>query len=499
MNTAAHTIVLGGGTAGAALAGLLAQHTDQSVLLVEAGPDYGAQENWPQDLLSAGRMPIGSHDWGYTETSSYPGRTIALNRARVLGGCSAINGCGVIWGHHSDYDGWAALGNPGWSAEEMKPVLQRASLRLRGTKGSLDHLSPYHRMFLQSAQSVGIPTLEDMNHLYQAEGAGLALVNIVDGVRWNTALAYLAPVRGRPNLQILPDTLVDRVLLRQGRAVGAQVIYQGQLLTLQAERVVVCGGTYGSPAILQRSGIGNPVRLEQMGIKVELALPGVGQNLQDHPEVDMVFAGSEALRELMNQHLASGTSKVVGAFAKVRSGVSDAPFDLHLYADQVRSGNDWIWNYGISGQVSRSRGYLHITSSDPEAAPHIHHGYLSDPEGHDLAVLCNGYERLLELVGSQPLGQHLGAVQGEWAQIRNRRDLEETVRRLALHTWHPVGTCRMGPATDPGSVVDHRGGVHSLEGLYVADASLMPTITKGNTNLPTLAIAERIAEYLMSH
>lgn len=498
MTRSAHTVVLGGGTAGAAVAGLLAEETDLSVLLVEAGPDYGPPAGWPGELLDAGRMPIGSHDWGYADTTSYPGRRVELNRARVLGGCSAINGCGVIWGHRSDYDGWAALGNPGWEADAMFPVLRRASERLRGALGRLEDLSPYHQMFLESARAVGVPTLEDLNDLDSGEGAGVAMVNIVDGTRWNTALAYVEPVRGRKNLEVLDRTLVDRLLLRGGRVYGVELIREGQRLTVHAERFVLCGGAYGSPAILLRSGVGEPAGLEAAGVRPLHALPGVGQNLQDHPEIDMVFAGSAELSRQMHTHRASPGAKAKAAFAKLRSGVSEVPFDLHLYPDQILREGVWVWNYGISAQVSRSRGYLRIDSPDPEAAPRIHHGYLSDPQGHDLAVLANGYERLLELLRCGPLAGHLGGVQGEWAELRSRAELEALIRRVAQHTWHPVGTCRMGPATDPAAVADPAGRVHGLENLYVADASLMPVITKGNTNLPTLAIAEKVAEGLIA-
>jgi choline dehydrogenase len=326
----------------------------------------------------------------------------------------------------------------------------------------------------------------------------VALVNIVNGVRWNTAFAYLEPVRHRKNLEILSETLVDKIVLNNHRAFAAEVIHGGQQLTLHAERIILCGGTYGSPAILQRSGIGEATRLESVGIKVNHELKGVGQNLQDHPEVDMVFAGNASLSKLMNDYQASPSNKAVGAFAKVRSGVSDAPFDLHFYPDQNLRDGAWVWNYGISAQVPCSRGHLFITSSNPEAAPHIHHGYLSDPEGHDLAVLANGYERLLELLQSEPLKHHIGAVQGEWAEIRSRQDLETTIRRLALHSWHPVGTCKMGPASDALAVVDAAGKVHGIENLFVADASVMPVITNGNTNLPVLAIAEKITEGLIT-
>ncbi|MCX7601484.1 MAG: GMC family oxidoreductase N-terminal domain-containing protein [Meiothermus sp.] len=493
----AHTIVLGGGTAGAAVAAILAE-AGVSVLLVEAGPDYGAIGNWPKELLDASTMPLGSHDWGYVDTTSYPARRVHLHRARVLGGCSAINGCGVVWGHRSDYDGWEALGNPGWHADAMLPILERASRRLRSTAGPLEELSPYHRFFLQSAANIGIPTLDNLNDLERGEGAGVGQVNIVDGVRWNTALAYIEPVRHLGNMKILSNALVDKILVQKNRATAAEVIQQGQRLRLEGERMVICAGTYGSPAILQRSGIGDARMLEPLGIEVKHALNGVGRNLQDHPEVDMVFAGSAELERLMDEYREKPTSKAVGAFAKVYSGVSEAPFDLHFYPDQLWQGGQWVWNYGISAQVSHSRGYLSITSTDPEDPPHIHHGYLSDPEGLDLAMLANGYERLLELVRAKPLADYLGPVQGGWSELRSRADLEALIRRLALHTWHPVGTCKMGPASDATAVVDPTGKVHGLENLFVADASIMPVITKCNTNLPTLAIAEKIAEGLLS-
>jgi choline dehydrogenase-like flavoprotein len=214
----ADTVVIGGGTAGAAIAGLLAEHSGQSVLLLEAGPDYGpfVAGRWPAELIDAAAIPT-SHDWGYHSGEQYQRRVIGFERARVIGGCSSHNGCAAIWGSRLDYDGWAALGNPGWSTDELRPLFRAAADRLCVRIPELTEITPFQRAALDAAAETGISRVADLNNLDENIGVAPSPVNIFNGVRWNTAFAYLDPVRERSNLTIVGDSLCDRLEIRSGR------------------------------------------------------------------------------------------------------------------------------------------------------------------------------------------------------------------------------------------------------------------------------------------
>ena len=261
----ASTIVVGGGSAGAAVAGILAEGGDQ-VLLLEAGPDYGAYAagGWPADLCDAGALAR-SHDWGYHSEETYPDRRIPFERARVLGGCSSHNGCAAIWGHRADYDAWAA-GNPGWATDDLLPVFQAVSERLRVRIPADAELTPFQAAWLDAAPAAGIPRVRDLNDLDEPVGMAASPVNISGAVRWNAAFAYLDPVRGRDNLVIAGDMLVDRVVVEGNRAAGVVVVGAEGPAVIKANRVVLAAGTYGSPAILLRSGVGDPDELRMAGV-----------------------------------------------------------------------------------------------------------------------------------------------------------------------------------------------------------------------------------------
>ena len=253
----ADTVVIGGGTAGAAVAGLLAERGDQSVLLLEAGPDYGhlAEDRWPRELLD-GRVLADSHDWSFTSAAAHGQPNHELQRAKVIGGCSAHNGCIAIWGSHADYDGWASAGNEGWTTAEVIPYFERAMTRLHVRAFAPEEVMPFHGACLEAMIATGIPRTANLNDLDEDAGAALAPVNIRHGMRWSTALAYLDPVRAQDTLTIAGDTLVYKVNLRGSRAVSVDVIHDEKRHTVEAGRIFLCGGAYGSPAVLLRSGIG---------------------------------------------------------------------------------------------------------------------------------------------------------------------------------------------------------------------------------------------------
>ena len=496
----ADTIVIGGGTAGAAIAGLLAEHSRQTVLLLEAGPDYGpfAAGRWPRELLNAGAIPT-THDWGYHDERHAP-RRIASERARVIGGCSSHNGCAAIWGSRLDYDGWASAGNPGWSTDELLPVLRTASDRLRVRIPELPEISPYQRAALEAAALAGIPRVADLNDLDENLGMGPSPANIVNGVRWNTAFAYLDPIRDRSNLTIVGDAMCNRLEIQSGR-VRAVVIATAQgPVRIECGRVIVAAGTYGSPAILLRSGIGDPAELRELSITPKLDLPGVGRNLHDHPRISISYAGTRELEQMMTAFARDHWMPEEQTIAKAQSSRCAEAFDLHIYPVGGRypaSRTGWGWTIEVACMTPRSRGALKLRSADVAAPPMIDHRYLSDPENEDLRVLAEGIELVREIAAKPPLARLMGKEISPVGDIATRGEVESFARANCLHYYHPVGTCRMGPASDASAVVDSRGRIHGLDNAYVADASIMPVIPRANTNIPALVVGERIARWLL--
>lgn len=492
------TLILGGGTSGAVVAGRLAEHSNESVLVIEAGPDYGSLRHgrWPADLVDASALAA-THDWGYSSAGTYAGRSVPFQRARVIGGCSSHNGCAAIWGHRLDYDAWAEAGNEGWGTDDLLPYFLDAMERMRVRQPAANEATPFQQACLDAAHQIGIPLAADLNDLDDPVGVALSPVNIVDGKRWNTAFAYLDPVRDRPNLAIVGNYLADRLLLEGTRVVGARVIGPEGPVEIRAGRTIVGGGTYGSPAILLRSGIGDPDELKASGIEPLHQLPGVGRNLHDHPSVSLEFAGSGRLRSLMAEHRATQWSPEEQTIAKLRSSRCNEAFDLHLYpvgGPVNAAASEWRWAFPVACMTPRSRGSLRLASADPDAAPIIDHGYLNDVDGHDAAVLADGIAFVRNLTRQSSLAPLLG---DELLPSGGIGDDIAWIRETVEHYYHPVGTCKMGPASDPEAVVDNTGAIHGLEGGFVADCSIMPVVPRANTNIPAVVVGERIASFLI--
>jgi choline dehydrogenase-like flavoprotein len=449
----------------------LSENPDRNVCLLEAGPDYGplSEGRWPAEILDA-RTSAPTHLW---EAGAADGRTLG---GKVLGGSSSVNACMVVQGTSADYDEWGA----DWSYESLRPYLQWARAMLRTAPANTSAPGPFHVAFVEAAQALGFPPLDDLDDLDRPVGVGSFPANVVDGARWNAALAYLDAGRARPNLTVLPDTLVDRVVLRAGRAVGV-LDAEGHLH--EAEVVVLAAGAYFSPAILLRSGIGPHATLERLALPVVADLP-VGERLLDHCGVNVAWAPSGDLRDDTERRAADGELFAPHALMKAASrGCPAEAWDLHLVTWIAASDEpgEWEANVMVFLMKPSSHGRLTLRSSDPSDLPAVERGFLSDPA--DLAPIVEGLELARELAWTAPLAGLLAS-----EQRPGTVPPEEYVRSAVRGYFHPAGTCAIG------QVVDRGCRVLGIEGLFVVDASVMPTIPRANTNLTTAAIAERIAE-----
>lgn len=495
------TLVIGGGTAGTVVASRLAALSGGTVLLVEAGPDYGplSEGRWPFELCDASQLPL-SHDWGYRAAGATRERVSFLERARVIGGCSAHNGCQMVAGHRIDYDGWASDGNPGWSSEEIQPAFARALQGLRVRQPPRAELTPYGEASLEAMLAVSIPLVDDINDFDERIGVAPNPTNIVDGIRWNTAFAYLDPVRGAPNLRILDETTCDRLLVERSRVVGAILVSgSGSPFAIRSERTILAAGTYATPAVLLRSGIGDPEALRRAGIAVRHRLPGVGRNLQDHPAMALRFAGTPALRRASMEFAKRQFHPEEQLVAKVDTGRGDSAFDLHFYTQGGERRGDlgqWIWEYMVAVLPTKSRGQVTIKDANPESSPVIENRFFERDGREDLDVLTDGFALLRDVTKQAAVADLLGPEVLPGGEYAVRADIRSVIERLVVSAYHPVGTCKMGPANDPETVVDASLSVHGLESIFVVDASVMPTIPRANTNLPTVAIAEHFVEML---
>ena len=493
----AEYVVVGGGTAGSVVAARLAE-AGHDVLVLEAGPDFGPEGDpaWPADFVDATRLGR-SNDWGYDSGDTYPW-TVGFERARAIGGSSDVNGCTQTWGHRRDYDGWAEAGLDGWTADELRPLFEEGMRRMRVRQFAADELTPWQHAWYEAAPAVGMPRLASLNDLDEAAGFAPEAMNIQDGVRVNASFAYLDPVRSLPNLHIVGEALVDRVLVEDGRAAGVVVVIDGESVTVRAGTVVLAGGAYNSPTILLRSGIGPFAQLAPLDIPLVHHLPGVGENLHDQPFLLMSFAGSERMSDEMAAARAAGWTPDEQAMGKAASSFETEAFDLHfLPYSPTHRGDDKRWSIGTSALLPRSRGFVRLRSADPEAKPWIDHRFLTDVEGTDVAMLIEGAGILRELAATSALSSLVGREIHPGPETFTREALAAHLYRHPDNYWHPVGTCRMGVAGDPLAVVDARGSLHGIDGLRVADCSIMPRIPRATTAMPAIVVGEKVARMLL--
>lgn len=493
------TIIVGAGTAGCVLATRLSEDPHRSVLLLEAGPDYAEEADLPPEIRS-GLSVAFTHDWGFSSEPDPLGRSIRLLRGKLVGGCSATNAAAFVRGAPSDYDEWAAQGNPGWAFSEVLPFFRRVERDLdfdddwHGQDGYVpvrrdrsETLVPEQAAFLEACAVRGHARVADHN-APDAVGAGIWPKNLVAGVRQSAALTYLAAARTRSNLTIRSGVLVEGVVFEGRRAIGVRLAGSGEVI--RADTTILSAGAFCSPAILMRSGLGPAEHLEPLGIRVVHDLPGVGDNLMDHPVFGLQFTTSTAV--------ASQNRPLFQCLLTVRSPSADASHDLHIYPRTIvaaEPGERPTFSMFVGLMKPRSLGRLRLGASDAAAAPIIDLGYFTNPD--DLSRMLHGVREARDLAATPPLsGFALQEVLPGPEAADDDVELGAVIRAHCSSYFHPVGTCRMGPPSDGTSVVDAKGRVHGVEGLSVVDASIMPSIPAANTNLPVFMLAERCAAWL---
>jgi choline dehydrogenase len=464
-------VIVGAGSTGCALAARLAARTELRIAIVEAGPDYGLLDSgaWPADVVDAHHSPD-SHDWGYEQS-----------RARIFGGCSAHNECAIVRALPGDFDRW---GVGGWTDADVADVTGDVALALPAHVCREDDLASWQRAFLDTAVEAGFPRLAHADDAPGFDGVAPFIQNIANGTRWNASFAFLDAVR--PRITVIGDFVVDRLVIDRDRArllVGHGRDGQREI---HADRFILAGGVYGSPAVLLRSGVGPAKDLRSIGIPAAVDLAGVGANLHDHPGVALEYEPTPgALRAVEEDEAA-------GRFYEVQIVLRTSP-DLHVVPYQ--SADDGHWTFGIVTfhLDPRSRGRMRLTSRDADAPPSIDLALLTDRKGEDAAAVAEGIRLVHELTRHAPLAS---AVKRGPRRFASDDRLIRYVRENVSDYGHPVGTCRMGLAPSNGDVVDAQGRVHGLTNVFVADASIVPRIPRANTNFTCFVIGTRMADLL---
>ena len=501
-------VIVGGGTAGCVIARRLCDAAAGNVVLLEAGPDFRAQKDWPPQLAGRDGTPLvaSSFNWIYpTETT--PGLTHDTYGGKVIGGSGSINGAVFLRAAREDFDNWPN----GWDFESACRYYKRSECdrdfadEWHGSHGPVpveryrkDELLPFQQAFVEAAQTAGFETVDDLNGASRA-GVGRIPRNVRKGLRMNMAICYLESVRSRENLTVVGGAQVTRILVKGSRAIGVEYLAGGEVRTLSAREVIVCAGAFESPRLLMLSGLGPSEHLRNQGIAAVLDLPGVGQNLQDHPSVQVSVVPTSGHLPRPRESRRYQTALFFSSSEGVDSLDMQVLPGFTLGSDSVAATGraaDCI-KFGCILNIPDSRGEITLASADPVAAPAVRFGFLTNPSDikrlREAVLLCND---LLLRRGFD--GIVAGRLSPSLQVTRSESELKAWIRQNVRAAFHAGGSCRMGADDDDHAVVDARLRVRGIEGLRIADMSVAPNAVRGNPNATAVMIGEHAADLILA-
>ena len=523
-------IIVGAGSAGCVMADRLSEDGKNSVLVLEfGGSDWGPFIQMPSALSYPMNMNL--YNWGF-ETDPEPylgGRRLATPRGKVVGGSSSINGMVYVRGHARDFDTWEEMGAKGWGFRHVQPYFKRMEHSHGGEEGWRGSSGPMHvkrgprsnplyQAFIEAGRQAGYPVTQDYNG-HQQEGFGPMEMTVHRGVRWSAANAFLKPALKRPNVKLETYAFAHRILLEGKRAVGVEYDVAGEIMQARARReVIIAASSINSPKLLQMSGIGAPEVLKAAGIEVVQPLKGVGENLQDHLEIYFQLMSKEPITLYSKLNLFSkgligiewllfgtglGATNHFESCAFIRSaaGVEYPDIQYHFLPAAMRyDGKTAFPNHGFQVHVgpmrSKSRGHVRVRSNNPKENPSILFNYMSHPDDWSEWRSCIRLTR--EIMREPAMERYAGPEIQPGKDVQSDAQIDDFIRQHCESAYHPCGTCKMGSPDDPQAVVDHECRVIGIEGLRVADSSIMPQVTNGNLNAPTLMIGEKASDMILA-